>query len=109
MQAFRRFLAHQASPPMGGPTPPPLLLPAPTGGRMEQRRLRIGLAGAGHFGRFHALKAAAAPRAMLAGIFDPDTARAGKLAAEAGSRAIGWEALLADCDAVVVAAPAEVH
>ena len=72
-------------------------------------RLRIGVAGAGHFGRFHALKVAASKRAELAGVFDIDPARAAQVAKEAGSVALGFEALLAGCDAVVVAAPAEVH
>jgi predicted dehydrogenase len=40
---------------------------------MSPDRLRIGIAGAGHFGRYHALKVAASPRARLAGIYDPDT------------------------------------
>jgi predicted dehydrogenase len=72
-------------------------------------RLRVGVAGAGHFGRFHALKVAASKRAELAGVFDIDAARAATVAKEAGSVALGFEALLAACDAVVVAAPAEVH
>jgi predicted dehydrogenase len=46
--------------------------------------LRIGIAGAGHFGRYHALKAAAEPRAKLVGIHDPDAERA---------RTVGWEAV----------------
>jgi predicted dehydrogenase len=71
--------------------------------------LRIGVAGAGHFGRFHALKVAASPRATLAGVHDLDPARAEAVAREAGGRALGWAALLAESDAVVVAAPAEVH
>ncbi|MBU6498686.1 MAG: Gfo/Idh/MocA family oxidoreductase [Rhodospirillales bacterium] len=76
---------------------------------MTPPRLRIGVAGAGHFGRFHALKIAASPRAMLAGIHDPDEARAAALAAETGSVARGWQDLLGSCDAVVIAAPAEAH
>ncbi len=76
---------------------------------MAHERLRIGVAGAGHFGRFHALKLAAAPRAELVGVHDPDAARAEALARETRSAVLGWDALLAGCDAVVVAAPAEVH
>jgi len=71
--------------------------------------LRIGVAGAGHFGRFHAQKVAASPRAVLAGIYDPDAARATAVAGEVGAAALGWPELLAACDAVVVAAPAEFH
>ncbi len=71
--------------------------------------LRIGLAGAGHFGRFHALKVAASPRARLAAIHDPDAARATALARETGAAVRDWPALLAECDAVIIAAPAEAH
>jgi predicted dehydrogenase len=71
--------------------------------------LRIGLAGAGHFGRFHALKVAASPRAVLAGIHDRDAARAEAIAAETGSPPLGWDALLAASDAIVIATPAESH
>jgi len=72
--------------------------------------LRVGIAGAGHFGRFHALKVSAHPRETLMGIFDPDPARAASVASEVGSVALpSFEALLESCDAVVVAAPAEFH
>jgi len=71
--------------------------------------LRIGIVGAGHFGRFHALKVASSKRARLAGVYDLDAARATAVAKEAGSVAMGFEQLLESCDAVVVAAPAEVH
>jgi predicted dehydrogenase len=72
-------------------------------------RLRIGVVGCGHFGRFHALKVAAAARACLAGVCDRDPARAASLARETRSKALGLEELLAECEAVVVAAPAESH
>jgi len=72
-------------------------------------RLRIGVIGCGHFGRFHALKVAASRRADLTGLCDRDAARADKLARETGGPALGFEALLAASDAVIVAAPAEAH
>ncbi len=72
-------------------------------------RLRIGIAGAGHFGRFHALKVASSKRAQLAGIYDRDRARAETVARETASVAMGFAELLESCDAVVVAAPAEAH
>ncbi len=72
-------------------------------------QLRIGIAGAGHFGRFHALKVAASKRAVLAGLFDPDAARAEAVARETRSRALPLDRLLAECDALIVAAPAEAH
>ncbi len=71
--------------------------------------LRIGVAGAGYFGRFHAQKVAASKRAMLAGVFDRDPARAEVVAKETKCQPLGWEALLGACDAVVIAAPAEAH
>lgn len=76
---------------------------------MTQPRLRIGVAGAGHFGRFHALKIAASPRATLSGVFDADPERARTVGWEAGAPPLGFEELLAASDAVVIAAPAEAH
>ena len=73
-------------------------------------QLRIGIAGAGHFGRFHALKVAANPRARLAGLYDPNTARAETVGREAGrAPALPLEPLLEASDALIVAAPAEAH
>ena len=75
-----------------------------------QLPLRIGVAGAGYFGRFHALKVASTPRVAPAGIFDLDGARAASVGAEAGGApALGWDALLEASDAIVVAAPADAH
>jgi predicted dehydrogenase len=72
--------------------------------------LRIGVIGAGHFGRFHALKIAASKRAALSGIHDLDAARAAHIGAEAGGApALSLEALFAASDAVVIAAPADAH
>lgn len=74
------------------------------------QQLRIGIAGAGHFGRFHALKVAANRRARLVGLYDPDTARAAAVGREAGGApALTWPALMEACDALIVAAPAEHH
>jgi len=71
--------------------------------------LAIGLLGAGHFGRFHALKVAASGRAKLAGICDPNTERAQAVAWEAGTQVLSQAALLAASDAVIIAAPADFH
>ena len=71
--------------------------------------LRVGVIGAGHFGRFHAQKLAAAARVTLAGIHDPDAARARTVAAETRTHALSLPDLLAATDAVVIAAPAERH
>ena len=71
--------------------------------------LRIGVAGAGHFGRFHALKVAASHRATLAGVHDLDPARAAAVAAEMRVPALPLAALIDASDAVIIAAPAEAH
>ncbi len=71
--------------------------------------LRIGVAGAGHFGRYHALKVAASDRAVLSGVFDPDLDRARAVGWEGGAEAMALDTLIANSDALIVAAPAEVH
>ncbi|HEY2133920.1 MAG TPA: Gfo/Idh/MocA family oxidoreductase [Acetobacteraceae bacterium] len=76
---------------------------------MTAATLRIGIAGAGHFGRFHALKVASSRRATLSGITDLDPVRAAAVAKETSSRVLGLDALLAESDAIIVAAPAEAH
>jgi predicted dehydrogenase len=72
-------------------------------------KLRIGVAGAGHFGRFHTLKVAASQRATLSGVYDRDPVRAAIVAKEVGACALGFSELLAASDAIIVAAPAEAH
>jgi predicted dehydrogenase len=72
-------------------------------------RIKIGLIGAGHFGRFHALKLAAASRAQLVGIADPNPDRAKEIAWEAGTQPLSLDELLAAAEAVIIAAPAEFH
>jgi predicted dehydrogenase len=72
--------------------------------------LRIGVIGAGHFGRFHALKLASSKRAKLSGVHDLDPERAARVAQDAGTQAVAdLSALFAASDAVVVAAPADAH
>jgi predicted dehydrogenase len=73
-------------------------------------RLGIGVVGAGVFGRYHALKAAAGARSRFVGCFDPDAARAAAVAAEAQGAAFArLDALVAASDAVVVASPTRFH
>jgi predicted dehydrogenase len=72
-------------------------------------RLNIGLIGAGHFGRFHALKFSAHTRAALSGVCDPDAERAKAVAWETGAPVLSRDALLAASDAVIIAAPADHH
>ena len=76
---------------------------------MPDSPLRIGIAGAGHFGRYHALKVAASSRSRLSGVYDPDLERAKTVGWEAGAKEIGFDDLLDASDALIVAAPAEVH
>jgi predicted dehydrogenase len=81
----------------------------PQESQMTVKQLRMGIAGAGHFGRYHALKVASSDRARLAGIYDPDTERAKTVGWEAGAPEMGFAELLEAIDALVVAAPAEAH
>lgn len=67
---------------------------------------RIGVIGAGHFGRFHTLKLRGRG---LAGLHDPDAARAAQVAAEAGCEALPLAALIAASGAVIVATPTAHH
>ncbi len=76
---------------------------------MVASRLRIGVAGVGHFGRYHALKVAASKRATLVGVHDPDLERAKAIGWEAGGPDLDFDALLAAADALIIAAPAEAH
>ncbi|MFT8242784.1 Gfo/Idh/MocA family protein [Roseomonas sp. BN140053] len=72
-------------------------------------RLKLGVLGVGHFGRFHALKAAAGARTELVGVHDADPARAASVAAEAGVAALDAPALIAAADALIVACPTAFH
>ncbi len=72
--------------------------------------LKVGVAGAGVFGNYHAQKAAASARTQLVGVFDIDLKRASHLAAGFGAAGFDdFDALLAACDAVVLAVPATYH
>jgi predicted dehydrogenase len=72
--------------------------------------LRIGVIGAGHFGRFHALKIASSKRAALVGLTDLNPERAALVGRELGGvPAMGLADLLETSQAVIVAAPAEAH
>lgn len=73
-------------------------------------KMRMGVVGAGVFGRYHALKAAAGARSLCAGVFDPDISRAQAVAAEAGGVAFdSLDALVRASDAVIVASPTRTH
>ena len=73
------------------------------------RRLALAVIGAGHFGRFHALKAAANPRLRLVGLADADPARAAAVALEAGTAVLTAQQAIAGAEAVIVAAPTRFH
>ncbi|CAI9119761.1 Gfo/Idh/MocA family protein [Brytella acorum] len=76
----------------------------------EPRLLKVGVVGAGHFGRFHALKARENVREALVALFDPAPERVSRVAAEVGCDvAASYDELLGIVDAVIIAAPAEFH
>ena len=72
-------------------------------------RLNVGLIGAGHFGRYHALKLAGAKRAKLVGLADANPERAKTVAWEAGCPVKSVDEILELAQAVIIAAPAEYH
>jgi predicted dehydrogenase len=71
--------------------------------------LRLGILGVGHFGRFHALKAAANPAIHLIGLHDASFDRAAQIAGEVGAPALSPEAVIAAADALIIAAPTRFH
>jgi predicted dehydrogenase len=72
--------------------------------------IRVGIAGAGVFGTYHAQKAAASVNAELVGVFDLDPARASRLAEGFGAHGFSdFATLLQDCEAVIIATPATTH
>ncbi len=73
-------------------------------------KLKVGIAGAGVFGNYHAQKAAASARAEFVGIYDIDAARATRVAEPFGAPGFGdYQDFLKRCDAIVVAVPATYH
>ena len=71
--------------------------------------LRLGILGVGHFGRFHALKAAANPAIQLIGLHDASFDRAAQIAGEVGAPALSPDAVIATAEAVIIAAPTRFH
>lgn len=77
---------------------------------MEKRVLNVAVVGAGYFGRFHALHSAKHAREALIGLYDSDNLRAQEVAREVGTTVFeDYETVLQQCDAVIIAAPAEAH
>jgi predicted dehydrogenase len=73
-------------------------------------RLRVGVAGVGYLGRFHALIYARHPEVDLVGVVDSDPETANKVAAEAGCEAFSDAANLVDkVDAVSIVVPTTAH
>jgi myo-inositol 2-dehydrogenase/D-chiro-inositol 1-dehydrogenase len=64
--------------------------------------------GAGRIGQIHARNIAATPKATLAGVTDPDSAAAGRLAAECSCAAIPLDAAFT-ADAVLICSPTPTH
>lgn len=72
--------------------------------------LKVGVAGAGVFGNYHAQKAAASARVEFVGVYDIDQERAEQVARPFGAPGFSdYKAFLAACDAVVIAVPATWH
>ena len=72
-------------------------------------KLRLGILGVGHFGRFHALKAAANPAIHLIGLHDASAERAAQIAGEASAPALTPGDVIAAAEAVIIAAPTRFH
>lgn len=73
-------------------------------------KLKVGVAGAGVFGNYHAQKAAASVKTELIGVYDIDLARATRIAEQYGARGFdNYQEFLRACDAVVIAVPATWH
>ena len=73
-------------------------------------KLKVGVAGAGVFGNYHAQKAAASAKTDLIGVYDIDLARATRIADQFGAKGFSdYREFLAACDAIVIAVPATWH
>lgn len=73
-------------------------------------KVKIGVIGAGHFGRYHIMKLLTLPEADLVGFFDIDRGRSEQIARELKVRAFSDpEELLAQCSAVSVVVPTAAH
>lgn len=73
-------------------------------------KLKVGVAGAGVFGNYHAQKAAASARTDFMGVYDIDQARAERVASTFGASGTSdYRAFLEICDAIVIAVPATFH
>ena len=77
---------------------------------MTATRIRCGVAGTGSLGQHHARIYSTLPGAELAGIFEPDDARAAEICAKHGCRRfLTLDEMAANCDAVSVVVPTNHH
>ncbi|MGB2578327.1 putative dehydrogenase [Elusimicrobium simillimum] len=77
---------------------------------MSERKIKIGVIGAGKIGTFHTRTLAKMEGMELVGVCDPDSMRAQKLAWEYNCTPYeNYESLIPQVDAVVVAAPTPLH
>ncbi|MFM7398322.1 MAG: Gfo/Idh/MocA family protein [Verrucomicrobiota bacterium] len=77
---------------------------------MTASRIRCGVAGTGSLGQHHARIYASLPGAELAGIFEPDDARAAEICGRHGCRRFATlEEMAEGCDAVSVVVPTNHH
>lgn len=77
---------------------------------MSDERIKVGVVGVGHLGRFHAQKYACLPEAQLVGVVDIDQGRSQQVAAETNSLPFAHhEELLGKVNAVSIAVPTHAH
>jgi predicted dehydrogenase len=77
---------------------------------MALEKLKVGVAGVGSLGQWHARIYSELPNAQLVGVFDTDPARAAEIAARYGTRPYPTlEALAADITAASVVVPTDRH
>ncbi|RKQ71511.1 putative dehydrogenase [Litorimonas taeanensis] len=77
---------------------------------MTQKRLKVGLLGAGVFGGYHAGKLASHPKVTFVGVYDPNPEKRQELAEKYGTIDFKTEeALFSVCDAIILANPAVNH
>lgn len=74
------------------------------------KKVRLGIVGTGHMGQYHVNVAKMLTDAELVGIFDASPERAGQMAEKHKTKAFETiDALLANVDAVIIAAPTFLH
>ena len=72
-------------------------------------KLKVGVAGVGYLGRFHALIYSRMDNVELVGVNDSNSEQAATVAAEAGSRVLPLDDLVEQCDAVSIVVPTSLH